>query len=463
MRSHLIALKPSSAALLWLLTGASWLSASGCGTTCKEIAAARVELMTRPAATEDPHLAVGLPLSRINAVLKARFREVPAQPLKLPKISGVSLGDLSVAPDSLALIPAPEGMIGIRAKVAIRRGNAALFHLTFDTEIKPQLDPARGRLGVALQASDLKSVQADLSPKAADRVTDVIWRQLPKAARIMGKGTIKRAARKIVRDVSKRGYQLLRGPIGDALGTVASFSVQIPDLPLSALSVRTVQTLGGPTLEIGAVTRLGAQAGLGASPKAGAGGADAQLRVAGSALAAMANWALDKALIDSRYTAKGKADPKGEYTPALDWESGADRPLKIHVFKPEGECIHARLGARPTLAMAPKGEVKVGIEDGEIEDVEGPALVELAGWAYALWADAIQVSKSVAGQVELKIAGETYGLSVIRGAVQRDEITLGLKLQRGGAQSGLKPLSEAQSLAGLSVSGGSPCAARQAW
>lgn len=387
--------------------------------------------MNRPAETDDPHFAVGLSLKRINSLIAKRVTKIEPQPIKLGGLGRFknAIGNLSIAPKRLQLVPTSPGHVGVKATFDIRQKGSPIFDVTFRTDIEPILDTEKGTMRIELKASDFKSVKADLSPKAADRVTNILWKKVPKGLKLLGKKNVKRAARKAVSSLSSQAYNFVKGPLAAHLGTLARIEVAMPPFPIAELSVRTNRYSGG-ILEVGARTSLGVQDGLesnGAEMKSKK--TQALVRFSGNAFATLGNWFLREGMIQTHYTSKGKPDDKGAYTPAFDWVHGDDRPLKVHVYKNKGECIHARIGGRPTLAMAEKGKVKVGVEGGEIERVDGPALIEIAGWAYSLWADAIEISKDITAQTRVKIAGTRYQLGLSEAEVFNDEVILGLRVE----------------------------------
>ena len=130
-----------------------------------------------------------------------------------------------------------------------------------------------------------------------------------------------------------------------------------------------------------------------------------------------------------RLNAKGKLSKSGEYRPGLSWVSG-ERPAKIWLWREEDTCMRARIGATPQLSVgrnkSNQQQLRVKVDDGTIEDVEGSMLLSAGAWVQSLWADAIQVSKSVAAQTRFAVGNRKIEVAVQRAQVVGDVVELDL-------------------------------------
>jgi len=103
-----------------------------------------------------------------------------------------------------------------------------------------------------------------------------------------------------------------------------------------------------------------------------------RMEVATGAVVALANWAMGKGKLPSRYDRNGKAQAQGKFEAGVDWVSGA-RPLKVHLWtvKQPAMCIYAQAGGTPSVGYE-NGKLKIEVKDGDVEAVTGPPLVQAA-------------------------------------------------------------------------------------
>ena len=143
----------------------------------------------------------------------------------------------------------------------------------------------------------------------------------------------------------------------------------------------------------------------------------------------MGNKAIESGELPQRLNAKGKPSKSGEYRPGLSWASG-ERPAKIWLWREQDSCMRARIGATPQLSAGQnqdkQQEVRVKVEDGTIEDVEGPMLLSMGAWVQSLWADAIKVSKAVAAQTRFEVGDRSLTVAVQHARVLGDVVELEL-------------------------------------
>ena len=113
----------------------------------------------------------------------------------------------------------------------------------------------------------------------------------------------------------------------------------------------------------------------------------------------------------------------------MSWESG-ERPAKIWLWREQDTCLRARVGGTPVLSATRTAKkeqaLQVKIADGTVEDVEGSTLLSMGAWVQSLWADAIQVSKSVVAQTRFEVGARVVQVAVQDARVVGDVVELGL-------------------------------------
>ncbi|MBW2277088.1 MAG: hypothetical protein JRF63_06320, partial [Deltaproteobacteria bacterium] len=156
------------------------------------------------------------------------------------------------------------------------------------------------------------------------------------------------------------------------------------------------------------------------------------VRMSGSAMAELVDWAIAKELVPSRYDTHGKAKQNGELRPGLDWVPGK-RPMKIYLWDLERPCMRITMGAKAKVATQ-DGNVRIEATDGKIEDVEASAFTKVGVWFHALWKDAINVTKSAGTAMSFSVAGQRMTSRLERAAIENDELTLELSLTAAKAE-----------------------------
>jgi hypothetical protein len=373
-----------------------------------------------PGGTQGPHLSLVLPYAFVNERLSARVRALPAVPLEAP-LPG--LPKLKLVPKAVALQPARADRAGFRIDFAVRDGGGDLVDLGLDVEVKPVIDAKRRTVALAVRPDDLRGVEPVLGAEAKRQLGDALYDLLPSAVKaIGGKDVATDAAGDLLKTVVKQGWPLMRDHLLSHLDEVARFELALGDLPLERLALRDERG----ALRFDVWTSLPGAGGLTQSKNAAN---RPQLRVSGATVAALGNWAMDTGRVAPRYDAKGKPEKDGAYLPAVRWRPGESRPLAVHVFATKGECLHAELSAIPKVSLVTeKGrpQLRVGVEQGTLEHVEGPLLIEIGAWLRSLWAESIDVTHDVAADTKLSLPGGDWTMGLAAARVEGDVVVLDL-------------------------------------
>lgn len=402
------ALTPTRLALVAVTLAAAM---SGCGTTCEQIAKDHKEFLAR--AGEDgpePHGAISLPFDLVERILREQLPSLDGAQVRIPslgKLGGV-LGGLYVSVEGLKLIPAAPDRVGFRLSLGFAAGDARLFGLAMDAEVEPRLDAAHRAVEVILRPSDLRHVTPHLDPGAAASLARALEQRIPPLLRpAFPRATVAALASKAVEQLGKKTWSLLRESLLVPLGEVGRLRLRIPALPLAGVSIRSEGGEHGRLVLLFRTT-LPVEGGLapGVTPDGGGVG----LALSGSTVTELLNHALAAGRVPRRYDAHGKADRAGPFEPGLGFDVG-QKPLRLYVWCVREPCIKATLAGTPQVSV--RGEkVGVRIDDGRIEDLDGPPLLEVAAFFHALFGRAIRLSVEVAGATELELGRRRYGVHV---------------------------------------------------
>lgn len=385
-------------ALLTLLTA---LLVAACGTPCSRIAADRDALL-HPAPADGPHAVLSVPFSLLDSLIAAQVAAVPTAELPMPGAVAAALPRLTLRLRKVSLEPAPADRVGLRLLVDVGDGRRALFQIHARVAVASSLDAPRGLLTLALRTEDLRSAHLTLDPGAADALAGQLLRQLPPAARlVVSRGQLAAVASDAVRVASSTGFAALieRAP----RGVIASVSLRLPALPIASATARTVAADGG-RLEVSLRTSLPVAQPVDGPPVARAG--ELALRLSGGAVAALGNQAVAEQAIPGVVDDAGRPDPRGRNLIGFGWQGGR-RPLTVHAWCLQEPCTHARIGASPA-ARVTGDRVRVTAE-GQVEQVEGPPLVELASWL-GLASRPVSFAVEAASRIEVRAGDRLVAL-----------------------------------------------------
>lgn len=377
--------------------------AAGCGTPCSRIAADREDFLRRTAATDAPHAVVAIPYALADAWIAERLRS-PSVRLPLPGAAAKAVSAVELTVAAVTLEPAPPGRVGVRVVVTAAAQGAKgqpparpLVRMVGRVAIAPSVAKGAREVRLALRGSDLRDLQVTVEPGATRALVDALTKRLPPAARaLLPKAELAALAKTAVDAVAKRGLDALRDELVAKDPLLAAFAVRLPDLPLSGATASTTPT----ALMLAVRTTLPVDRGTDADglvPRPDA----LAIRLSGAAAAELANAALAAGALPSRYDAKGKPDPAGQYAIGFGWGDGP-RPLHLHAWCTAEPCVHVLVGVTPTARVERAG---LHVEaDGQVERIEGPALYELASWL-GLASRPVHAAATVAANADVRLGG----------------------------------------------------------
>ncbi|TNF23411.1 MAG: hypothetical protein EP329_27575 [Deltaproteobacteria bacterium] len=396
--------------LAWLVAAWTAVGAVGCGTSCEEIARRRDAFFARSAHTDAPHATLTLPLPLADRLVADRLGGRASDRLGVDVLekAGLHLGVVFTL-DGVHFVPAADGHLGVEVEVGVRDGKEPLFALTLAADVRPVVDPVARVARVMLRPDHLRRIAPRLDPEGRQRVVTWLRRALPAVLADVfddrGLGILADAA---VTWLGDTGFPLVRDNLLDGLDESPLLEVALPELPLAAVRFTTT---GGrtPTLQLELVTTLPVSEGLAPDHRTPSAGV-VELRLAGETAAELANAAIARGEIPSRYTRDGEPSPDGPFEARLGW-GRTPRPLKVHLWCVTGECTYVRLGGTPLVSLG-DDEVRVAVRDGVFEIVKGDAISEAFAWTKTLFADPVRLGVSVARRVRLDVAGGGLELAI---------------------------------------------------
>lgn len=414
MRELVVVLAASSVALVSVV-------GPGCAGPCKDVAAVRGQLALRPAPAVEPHARVRVPFAAANRAIAEALVEPPSVPVSLRRLGPLRrvVGSLHVVPRSVRLGPATPGRVRIDVTVELRNRSGEL--LTFDahTEVEPvlQRDGANGDafLTVGIDPRRIEGFEVQVSP----RFTGTMGRYL---------------ASRAVEEVSEEAWKVVRSKVLPRLGELTRVRVRLPDVPVDRVDVMSI---GGPVpaLDLAITTTLPVREGLRVVP-----GIDeldpyaVDVRLAGSTVAELANWAIVTGRAPQRYTRKLTPAKDGDYVPLLDWRPGHERPLVVSVFQIARGCSCFSAGVRARVEV--RGDEVVGtIEERRLELALGPAHIEVLASLKDVIDRSMQRSRKAAAHTRLTVGDRVIGARLVDASVDRTQLHVAVHLDVGSSES----------------------------
>jgi hypothetical protein len=213
-----------------------------------------------------------------------------------------------------------------------------------------------------------------------------------------------------------------------SLAQLSRFEIALPNVPLAAVSITSTDAEGG-RLRLAMTTSLPVRAGI--APPSKATGAQAgdqiTLRFSGSTAAELVNWAIANALVPARYDDKGKPKKDGPLRPGLDWVSGDERPMKVHLWDLEKPCMRFTLSAKPKVAIVDE-KLEMKGEDPQTDDIEASAFTKVGVWFYMLWKDPMNLNKKHDAKMKMAVAGQQMEITLKKASYQKDEFLFEFQL-----------------------------------
>ncbi len=412
------------------ITGLGLVGTTACAGPCKKVASQRRAFLEPPAASSDPHLRVSVPFDVVAVLMARELRQLESFRVPIPAVSGVSLGSVTGGVEQIRLVAAPPGQVGFVVKVALRSGRKKVLEVDLDARTTPRIDLETGTVSVALSAQDVRRVRPKLGPGARKSLRDFVWAELPSTVKtLVSKKQLEALLGGVTDQLLGEVAESVRRDLADEIGEVASFELELPDLPLSALAVGSTQ--GALTLT--GRTSLPVAHGVPERPRHASVHQNAvELRMSGELATALGNWAIDRGEIPGRYGLDGQPDPRGDFLANVGWARAEPKPLVVHLWTAEDgemarkkQCAHVQLRATPAIT-AGQGDLEISTRDAQVDQVEGSARVRAGVFFSGIGRQTFELVETVAGRFELDLGAEPLQASVHSAVIDGDELVLGL-------------------------------------
>lgn len=386
--------------------------------------------MEPTAPSSDPHLRVSVPFDVVAVLMARELRQMKSFRVPMPSVSGVSLGVVTGGVEQIRLVPAPPGQVGFLVKVALRSGRRKVLEVDLDARTTPRVDLGSGTVSVALSAQDVRKVRPKLGPGARKSLRDFVWGELPGAVKsLVSKKQLEALLGGLTDELLGEVAESVRRDLAAEIGEVASFELELPDLPLSALVVGSTEG----ALSLTARTSLPVAHGVPERPRHASVHRNAvELRMSGELAAALGNWAIERGEIPGRYGLDGQPDTKGDFLAGMGWARAQPKPLVVHLWTAEDgpmaekkQCAHVELRATPAIA-AKAGDIEISTRDAQVDTVEGSARVKAGVFFSGVGRQTFELVETVAGRFELDLGAEPLKASVHSAVIEGDELVLGL-------------------------------------
>lgn len=402
----------------------------GCGTSCPEIRDARRAFSERRRETRGPDARMALPFTLLDRVIAGELarRERMAYPVSLAAL-GIDLA-LAFELERVTTRGARPGQLGLTLHLALidRKDRTRVAELEVDTAVAPQLvRAAQGpELGLTLRPDDLGSARPRLTDDGEKRLGAWLRGELPLMLRPM---IDDRLVGLLAREALDLAGTHLWPQMKHQLGRDALIDARfvLPDLPIQALDLSSTER---------ALTALITTDLADAEPLRDRRdtidrvGERVVLRLSGGTAMGLVNRAMDRGEVPARFSSEGKPKADGPWEARVGWRGGAS-PLVVHLWRVDGACKHAEIGARLRLAL--RGDtVNVAVDDGRLLSVDGPAFAEAFAWLEGLFGSAFSGTFDTDAFVRFEAGDRQVQLRLARVSLGEDDLVTELDLGVAG-------------------------------
>ncbi len=378
--------------MMWLSLAIPVLltSLTGCATTCTEIDSHRAAFDRRLREGDGADARLTIPWGVLDSLASRELSRRPPVEVALPlKQLGLTLS-LSAIIEGVRLSPAPPGRVGAVVSISLRDGKARLASVELDTTLP--LRVANGAtetsLKLTLMPRDVGAMRVRSSSESQRAIGDWIRSHLPAAARRFATDAfVQVLADELLGLFAREAWPRIKD---DLLGREALFETEIG---LQGLQVSSVIPSSRSDALVLAISSGFPDATALPSADDQVGSGRVALRMSGGTVAGLVNQAIRSGLLPGRVSESGEAKADGPWVMRMGWAAG-ERPMRLHLWRTEGRCERAEIGADLSLALR-GNSVAVRVHDGRYEDVDGPAFARLFAWLDNTFGKALSTSLEV--------------------------------------------------------------------
>ena len=411
----------------WWLVVVCLLLGTGCGSRCKEVEHARAALRAHVGAKgRVADVRVTVPFARANEVFAASLaRQALTVPLELPELPvPIEVPAFAATVREVTVVPAAVGKVRFATAIEVRDAEAEVATLRMEVEVAPVLERVDGgaQLSIGFGPENVVGIEPALGAEARQALGAVIERWLPaKAKGKVPRPLLELAAGKLAEQLTKGTYAALQRTLLPKLGELTRLRLRLPEVPVERVELRSAEA----ALVVEILTSLPVRAGLVASEEA----SEVRVELAASAVAELANWAIDEGHAPRWYDRGLAPHEDGEYRPRFDYIA-EDRahPFKVYLFQERGGCSYFRVGAQAALAM--KGEqLEATVVDRALERSAAHPVIEAAAAVKYFLVGSLDRSQRVAAATRLAVGGRAFETRVTEAAIERDAVRFTLRFE----------------------------------
>jgi len=368
-----------------------------------------------------------IPFPLLEQHLNREISAVPAFQLPLKGLK--SLKTLKLQPKAARLRSAPKGSLGLELILEAQSGKRSLFELRAEGRIKPKLK--QDRLSFNLGPESLRELKIRLSKESSAALLKLLLKRLPKVLiRTLSKRELRKMISRALERAIKGGYALIREHLLKELITPSRVEIRLPKLPIESISLSSQASdkQGPGFLRLSFHSSLPVQSSLPRlSPLKAS--QEIQLQLSAALLAELVNEGMRQGKLPKRYSQEGKADPQGALEAGMAWVEG-EIPLRVLVWRREGSCLKAELGARPQVKLSSKGKLQLSAQEIQLMDLRGPALLEWGAWIYRLGGYSMEMSRSLAAETRFKLGGKALSLKISQARIEGMALSVSMDLEQ---------------------------------
>lgn len=407
----------------------------GCGATCDRIEEDRERFLARKGKNADTHAELLVPFALAERLIAPQIESVKPFTVKVPGLGSLAdyFGELSVAPTRVKLEPAAPDHVGFRLDFELRSDGKKAFAMFLETEVRPEIDLAAGKVILGFTTEALAKTKPGIPKDAKKDLGGLIYSEIPAAARIfVPRSVVDAAAGSAIEMLVSEFYARAKEKMLPKLAETSRFELTLPDVPLASVAISSTAE-GGGRLRLAIVTSLPVREGIAAPPEGAAPPSEERItiRLSGSTVAELANWAMATGIVPDRYDSKGKPKKDGELRPGLDWIRGEERPMRVILWDLDKPCMRVTMAAKPSIRIVDE-KLQIQAKDAETDDVEASAFTKVGVWFYLLWKDAMKLTQKSSSRMKIAVAGQEIEAVVEKAAVERDELALEISLSMEG-------------------------------
>ncbi|MBA3463151.1 MAG: hypothetical protein H0T46_24555 [Deltaproteobacteria bacterium] len=402
--------------------------ASGCGSRCKDVAAARTALTSRVGVSNrGADVRVSIPMARANtAIAELLQQKALTVPLDPPDLAPIQVATtLTATVKQLMIVPGSRGHVRFAVVVEIDDPTGNVTAIDAIAEIEPELTRANGAsvLAIGIGPQNVLKLKPTLTPAAKAKLGGAAMRWIP--ANVKAKlppALVDVAAGKLGEHLTGAAWTALQKTLFLKLGELTAMKLRLPDVPVASVGIQSLTAPDTLVIEIG--TDLPVRAGLGPAASVPT---EMTVQIAGSVAAELANWAIDKGHAPQWYTRSLAPASKGDFRPRFDYAPGTSHALKVYAFQERGGCSYFKVGVAAKIGMS-GDKLLATATDREIEAMNANVAIEAAAWVKYFLVGWVNKSKKVAAHTQLTIGGRALLTEVVSARLANDELAFGLAL-----------------------------------